>query len=40
MGGGGVISGKMGTGMHGPERVPFQPLRFTNDPFLFENWFI
>ena len=36
----GVLSGKVGTGMFGPDRVLFQPLRFTNGPlFLFENWF-
>ena len=37
--GGGVLSGKVGTGMCGPDRVLFRPLRFTNCPFLFENWF-
>ena len=33
--GGGVLSGKVGTGMCGPDRVHFWfwPLRFTNDPF-------
>ena len=36
----GVLSGKVGTGMCGPDRVLFRPLRFTNGPFfLFENWF-
>ena len=30
---GGVLSGKVGTGMCGPDRVPFLPLRFTNGPF-------
>ena len=29
----GVLSGKVGTGMCGPDRVPFRPLRFTNGPF-------
>ena len=28
-----VLSGKVGTGMCGPDRVPFRPLRFTNGPF-------
>ena len=36
---GGIYSGKVGTGMWGPDRAHFQPLRFTNGPFLFENWF-
>ena len=36
----GVLSGNVGTWRCGPDRVPFRPLRFTNDPFLFENWFI
>ena len=31
--GGGVLSGKVGTGMCGPDRVPFRPLRFTNGLF-------
>ena len=31
--GGGVVSGKVGTGMCGPDRAPFRPLRFTNGPF-------
>ena len=31
--GGGVFSGKLGTGTCGMEGVPFQPLRFINDPF-------
>ena len=35
---GGIYSGKVGTGMCGPDRVHFRPLRFTNGPFLFENW--
>ena len=30
---GGVLSGKVGTGMCGPDRVLLQPLRFTNGPF-------
>ena len=30
---GGVLSGKVGTGMCGPDRVLFRPLRFTNGPF-------
>ena len=38
--GGGVPSGKVGTGMCGPDRVLFRALRFCNSPFLFENWFI
>ena len=29
----GLLSGKMGTGMCGPDRVLFQPLRFSNGPF-------
>ena len=29
----GVLSGKVSTGMCGPDRVPFRPLRFTNGPF-------
>ena len=28
--GGGVLSGKVGTGMCGPDRVLFRPLSFTN----------
>ena len=36
---GGVLSEKVGMGMCGPDRVFFPPLRFTNGPFLFENWF-
>ena len=36
---GGVLSGKVGTGMCGPDRVLFRSLRFSNGPFLFENWF-
>ena len=35
----GVLSGKVGTGMCGPDGVLFRPLRFTNGLFLFENWF-
>ena len=36
----GVLTGKLGTGMCGPDRVPFRPLRFANGPFfIFENWF-
>ena len=31
--GGGVLSGKVGTGMCGPYRVLFRPLRFSNGPF-------
>ena len=30
---GGVLSGKVGTGMCGPDRVLFWPLRFSNGPF-------
>ena len=30
---GGVLSGKVGTGMCGPDRVLFRALRFTNGPF-------
>ena len=33
MGSGGVLGGKVGTGMCGPDRVLFRPLRFTNAPF-------
>ena len=29
----GVLSGKVGMGMCGPDRVPFRPLRFTYGPF-------
>ena len=29
----GVLSGKVGTGMCGPDRVLFRPLRFSNGPF-------
>ena len=32
-GGRGVLSGKVGTGMCGPERVLFRSLRFSNGPF-------
>ena len=35
----GYHSGKVGTGMCGPDGAHFRPLRFTNGPFLFENWF-
>ena len=31
--GGGILTGKLGMGMCCPERVPFQPLRFTHGPF-------
>ena len=31
----GVLSGKVGTGRYGPDRVPFWPPRFTNDPPFF-----
>ena len=34
-GGGGVLSGKVGTGMCSPDRVPFRPLRFTNGSFFY-----
>ena len=30
---GGVLSGKVGTGMCGPDRVLFRALRFCNGPF-------
>ena len=30
---GGVLSGKVGTGMCGPDRVLLRPLKFTNGPF-------
>ena len=30
---GGLLSGKVATGMCSPDRVPFPPLRFTNCPF-------
>ena len=33
VGGGGVLSGKVGTGMYDPERVLFRPLSFTNGTF-------
>ena len=33
--GGGVLSGKVGTGMCGPDRVLFRPFRFTNGPFFY-----
>ena len=35
----GLLNGKVGVGTCGPDRVPCRPLRFTNGPFLFENWF-
>ena len=36
----GVLSGKVGMEMCGPNRVSFWPFRYTNDaPVLFENWF-
>ena len=36
----GVLSGKVGTEMCRPDRVPFQPFKFCNGPFFkFENWF-
>ena len=31
----GVLSGKVGTGMCGPDRVLFRPLRFSNGPFFY-----
>ena len=34
--GGGVLSGKVGTGMCGPDRVLFQALRFCNGPFFID----
>ena len=37
--GGGVLSEKVDSGMCGPDRVLFRPLRFSNSPILFENWF-
>ena len=33
--GGGVLSGKVGTGMCGPDRVLFRALRFCNGPFFY-----
>ena len=33
--GGGVLSGKVGTEMCGPDRVLFRPLRFTNGPLFY-----
>ena len=33
--GGGVLSGKVGTGMCGPDRLLFRPLRFSNGPFFY-----
>ena len=33
--GGGVLSVKVGTGMCGPDRVLFRPLRFSNGPFFY-----
>ena len=35
----GYHSGKVGAGMCGPDGAHLRPLRFTNGPFLFENWF-
>ena len=35
--GGGVLSGKVDTGMCGLDRVPFRPLRFTNGSFYLKN---
>ena len=35
----GYHSRKVGTGMCSPGGAHFGPLRFTNGPFLFENWF-
>ena len=35
--GGGGLSGKVGTGMCGPDRVLFRPPRFTNGPFFIWN---
>ena len=35
----GVLSGKVGTGMCGPDRVLFGLSGFAMAPFLFENWF-
>ena len=37
--GGGVLSGKVGMGMCGPDRVLFGLSGFPMAPFLFENWF-
>ena len=31
----GVLSGKVGTGMCGPDRAPFRPLGFTNGLFFY-----
>ena len=31
----GVLGGKVVTGMSGPDRVLFRPLRFTNGPFFY-----
>ena len=33
--GGGVLTGKVGTGMCGPDRVLFRPLGFSNGPFFY-----
>ena len=33
--GGGVLSGKVGTGMCGPDRMPFRLPRFTNGLFFY-----
>ena len=35
---GGVLSGKVGTGMCGPDGVLFPPLRFTNGPLFIWNF--
>ena len=35
----GGLSGKVGTGMCGPDRGLFRPLSLSMAPFLFENWF-
>ena len=34
-GGGGVLSGKVGMGMCGPNRVPFRPLRLYRWPLFY-----
>ena len=36
---GGVLSGKVGTGMCGPDRRLFGLSGLPMAPFLFENWF-
>ena len=38
-GGGGVLSGKVGTGMCGDIGCFFGPSGLPTAPFLFENWF-